>query len=103
MGLATSVVTPGVHLRTRTKQLGANKKAEVRCEVFHCQEESRLSEEFHEDWCEEVAEDGLGPCESVGRTSRWHRAHRKAEVEEVDGSCSRAGVVGLAVSFHGVE
>ena len=31
---------------------------------------------------------GLGPCESVERRSRGHRACRKAEVEDADGSSS---------------
>ena len=43
-----------------------------------------------EEWCEEAVEDGLGFCKGVGedkqaasrpQTSRWHRAHRKVEVE----------------------
>ena len=43
-------------------------KEDVRCEVLQCQEESRLSEELNEVWCEEAVEDGPGPCESVGKT-----------------------------------
>ena len=52
-------------LRTSTRQLGAkeesNKKL-VRCEVFLRQEESRFPQKLNEDWCEEVVEDGFGPC-----------------------------------------
>ena len=64
-------------------------KEEVRCEVLIRQKEPRLSEEVHEGWCEEVAEDRLGPFESVVKSSRGHRACRKAEVEEVHGSTGR--------------
>ena len=35
-----------------------------------CLKESRLSEELFEDWCEEVAEDGLGPRE-CGESKQW--------------------------------
>ena len=41
--------------------------------------ELRLSEELHDDWCKEVVEDGLGPCETVGRSNSWHLAHGNAE------------------------
>ena len=46
---------------------------------------------------------GLVPRESVGRTSRWHYADRKAEVEEADGNSGRQEGIGLALSFHGRE
>ena len=50
----------------------------MRCGVPFCREESRLSEKkLFEDWRDE---DGVGPCESVRRRSRWHLAHRKGEV-----------------------
>ena len=39
--------------------------------------------------CEEVAEGGLGPCDSVERAGRGRVAHRKVEVEEADGSKQR--------------
>ena len=59
--------------------------------------QSGLPEKLHEDWCEEVVEDGFGPCDSMERTSRWHRSYRKAEVEEADGgSSSRQEGVGIA-------
>ena len=48
---------------------GDNKKENVRCEVLFCWEELRFPEELH-DWCEEVVEDGFGPCESVERAER---------------------------------
>ena len=82
--LQKSVETLGVDLRTRTKQLGAKGKARrKKCVVsfFHCQEESRLSEELCQGWYEDAVEDGLGPCESVGEgASRRHRAHRELEL-----------------------
>ena len=39
---------------------GQGEKEEVQCEVVHRQEESRVSEELHEDLCGEANEDGLG-------------------------------------------
>ena len=57
-----------------------SEKEEVRPEVLAGQKESRLSQEIHENWCEEAVENGFGPCESVRRTSRQHRAQRKAEI-----------------------
>ena len=53
--------------------------------MFHCQEASRLSEELHEDWCEEVVEDGLGLCDSVERTGSWDFDKRKVEIDAADG------------------
>ena len=38
---------------------------EMRCEVLICRKESLLSEDLHEDWCEELADDGRGLCESA--------------------------------------
>ena len=35
------------------------------------------------------AEDGPGPCESVGRPSSWHLAHRESAVEAADCGSSR--------------
>ena len=49
----------------------------------------RLPGKLCEGWCEEVAEDGLCPCRSVVRSSRWRPAFRKTEVEEADDSSSR--------------
>ena len=55
-------------------------------------------------WCEEVVEDGFGPCESVVSSSCWHRASREADVEEADGSSSsRNDGVGVVISLHGSE
>ena len=56
---------------------------------------------LHDDWCEEVVEDGSGPCESMVRTSPWHRAYRKAESEEAGGSGSKKA--GVALTCHGRE
>ena len=52
-GLADSVGTLGVNLRTRTKQLGAktegeDKEEEVRCEVPQSQEKSRFTKIFED-------------------------------------------------------
>ena len=122
-GLATSVETPGVDLRTRTKQLGAKGEArrskgdvrftitrskregetEVPSEVLTRLKESRPSQKLFEDWSTEVAESGFGPCESVERTSLGHHAHRKAEVETTDGSSNKQDRICLAISLHGGE
>ena len=69
MDFAYRVETLGVDLRTRSKQLEAKEKEQVRREVFHSEEESRFSEDLHDDWCEKIVEDRLGLCESVVRTS----------------------------------
>ena len=66
VGLATSLETLGVDLRTRTKQLGAKEKARrKKCDVrFSFARRNRVfQKQPFED--EEVAEDGLGSCESV--------------------------------------
>ena len=78
-------------------------KENMRLAVLICQKESRLSDELYEDWCEEVSENGLGPFEKVGRTSRWHLAHRTADVEAADGGICRQERVGVVLSFHGGE
>ena len=41
-------------------------KEEVRCEVLSARTQSIFPKELHEGWCEEMAEDGNGSCESVG-------------------------------------
>ena len=41
-----NVETKGVDLRTRTEQLVAKERAEVRCEILICQAKSRLSENY---------------------------------------------------------
>ena len=58
----------GSGLEDENKAVGCKMKGEEetdRGEVLIHQENSSLPEESHEDWCEEVAEDGLGPCGSV--------------------------------------
>ena len=80
--MATSVETLGLDLRTRTKQVGAKEKARRK----QGQEKESLSERFHEDWCEKVAMDALGPCECVGRPGSWNGAYGEAPVEETNGS-----------------
>ena len=82
---------------------GEGEKEEVRCEVLHRQEKLCLVAVLQEGWCQEAVEDGLGTCESVGTTGRWHVAHRKVEVEAADGGSSRQGRVCLAISFRGGE
>ena len=101
-GLATSVAISGVDLRTRTKQLRGGQKEEV-MGVLNCQKQSRLSEKPYDDWCEEVAEDGLWSCESVVRASSGQCACRKVEVEKADGGSSKQeGIgIGVALTFHG--
>ena len=73
------------------------------CSVLSLILANRLSEEPDEDWCEEVAEHGLGPCKSVGRTHRWHRACRKIKVEEADDRTSRQEGVCVLVALHGCK
>ena len=98
VGLATSVETQGVDLRTRTKQLGAKERARrKKCGVrfSHGQEESGCSEELYEG--------GLGTRESVERTGRGHCARREVEVEEADGGSSGQERIGFVVSCFGGE
>ena len=45
-----------------------------------------FQKKLHENWCGEVAEDGLGFREGVGEGMLWASRQRKAEVEEEDGS-----------------
>ena len=69
MGLATSVETLGVDLRTRTKQLGAKEKARrKKCDVMFARRNRAFQKQPFED--EEVAQDVLGSCESlwIGQT-----------------------------------
>ena len=80
VALATSVETLGVDLNNEDQAAGGEgegEKKEVRCKIFACQEKSGLPDKLHDDWCEEVVEDGFGPNESMERTSRWHRTYRK--------------------------
>ena len=73
VGLATSVKTLGVDLRTTTKRLGAKEKARrKKCDVWFSffQEESRFPHELHEDWCEDVASDEFGSVQEDGEGKR---------------------------------
>ena len=83
-----------LELEDENEAVGSKREGEkeaVLCEVLTIQKES---EERHED-----ADSGFGSRESMVRTSRWHRAYGKAEIEEADGSSSRQGGVGLALFF----
>ena len=55
---------------------GEGEKKEVRCEILAHQQKSGRPENLHENMGDEVVEDGLGSCESVGRTSRGYCAHK---------------------------
>ena len=57
-------------------------------------------QKIYGNWSEEVVEDGFGSCDRTGRTSRWLRAFRNADIEEADGSSSRKGGVGFVISLH---
>ena len=81
---------------------GECEKEYARCEVLFGWKES-LFLKLNEDWCEEVAEDGFGLCESVQRASRCYFAQRKIEVEAADGGSGRQERVGVVISFHGGE
>ena len=63
----------------RTKQLGARRRREERSVMCDSRlsGKSDLPEKFHDDWCEEVVEDGYGSRERVERTSGGHRALKK--------------------------
>ena len=83
---ATNVQTLKVDLRTRTKQLGAKEKTRrKKCNVrFSLIMKNRVHG-------------------TIGRASRRHRADRKAEVEEANGSKGWRETVGFALTFHGSE
>ena len=100
--LATNVETLGVDGRTRTKQLGAKEKARrKKCDVrFPIFKRNGEFQKIYGNWSEEVVEDGFGSCDRTGRTSRWLRAFRNADIEEADGSSSRKGGVGFVISLH---
>ena len=61
----------------------------MRCEVLHCQEELRLSEELYEDWCEEVEENRL-------RIISWKK-------EAAVAGSSREARVGVVISWMEVK
>ena len=61
----------------------------MRGETLNHQDKQNLPEQFHEDWSEKFAEDGLGPCECVGRPGSLNGADGKVQVEETNGSLSR--------------
>ena len=48
----------GSRLNDENEAVGSTEKEEVRCEVFRCHEDSRLSEEVRKDWYEEAVEGG---------------------------------------------
>ena len=57
----------------------------LRCEGGSLHEKIVLSrKQQREDWCEEILLDGLGPCESTGRTGPGRGANREAKAEETD-------------------
>ena len=99
MGLATSVDTLSVDLRTRTKRLGAKEKASS--EVFLCQKKWRISEKnYMRMGVRKLLEKGFAPCESVERAGSGHRVNRKVEIEEADGG-SRQESVGVVLAYGG--
>ena len=69
---------------------------EVRRKILAHQETWGVPEKLDEDRGEKSVENGIGPRESIGRTSRGHRAKRKAEIEEADDRTSRKGPVGVS-------
>ena len=75
---------------------GDNKKENVRCEVLFGWEELRFPEELHEDWCEEVVEDGFWSLRECGEG-------RKAEVEAADGGSRGQERLSVVTPFHGGE
>ena len=75
MELATSVESGPQNEDRAAGSEGEGVKKRVECEILAFQETSSLSNKLHEGWCEELAEDGAGPRETMGRTVRWHRAH----------------------------
>ena len=85
MGRATSVETPGVHLRTRTKQLGAKEKARrKKCDVrLSIVRSNRVKKEKLD--VRKLLRNGPSPRKKVVRTGRWPFVHRKVEVEATDG------------------
>ena len=71
------------------------------------QEESSSLEKLFGDWCEEVADDGLDSCQSVGRAGRGHCATRKIVGEKADKqesvSLSLLKATDLEVDHHGPD
>ena len=89
MVTTTSVESLGVDLGTKTKQLGTKEKTRrKKCEVrFSLTRKNIIFEKsYMRIGREKVAEDRLGPCESVVRPSSWHDAYGEAPVEKTYGS-----------------
>ena len=66
----------------------------MRCDIFDFKEKSGFSEKFLRTGVTKLVRTDFGSCESMEKTSRGHRAFRKAEIEEADGSNSRKEGVG---------
>ena len=84
----TSVESLGVDLGTKTKQMGAKEKTRrKKCEVrFSLTRKNMIFEKsYMRIGRGKVAEDRLGPCESVVRPSSWHDACGEAPVEKTYG------------------
>ena len=78
--LETTVGTLGADLGTRTKQLGAKEKARRKqCYVRFSliRNNQIIQKNFMRIGGEKAIENGFGSRESVEKTSRGHRAHRK--------------------------
>ena len=75
-------------------------KEEVRREVLVCQEESPLSEELHEHWCEAFVETRFGPSESAEEVMPLVgiATTERLKLRQAHGSSCRQGV-GLASFF----
>ena len=87
--VTTSVESLGVDLGTKTKQLGTKEKTRrKKCEVrFSLTRKNIIFEKsYMRIGRGKVAEDRLGPCESVVRPSSWHDAYGVAPVEKTYGS-----------------
>ena len=85
--MTTSVESLGVDLGTKTKQLGAKEKTRrKKCEVrFSLTKKNIIFEKSYMRFGrEKVAEDRLGPCESVMRPGSWYGV--QTQVEETYGS-----------------
>ena len=78
-----------------------NEKEEVQGESLDPQEEQGLSEDLHEDWCQEVAASGYGVSKDVESACSRDGTYGEREIEEADRSSRGQKEYNLAALLHG--
>ena len=87
--------------RPRAKENARRKKFDVRFSLIR--QNRVFLKKYMRTGVRKLLRTGFCPRKSMAKTSSWCRGHRKAEVEEANGSSNRKEGVGFALTSHGSE